>query len=450
MTTHRRNLAAPIGLLAIALGIALSGRFLEWTIFPAGTIVGTDRREPLLLLCRIAIVFVGLYMVVRRPRLTTVHLVVAAIGIAVGAFAGALLLQVAYVPPPITSGWKAFAPAKEWNQLGYRGHPISYVDDDYTVLLLGDSQVEAMAIPYDDMPERRLESYLATTGEKVRVFSIGAGGYGQDQELLALERYLAKYRADLVVLWQTPGNDIWNNLFKTHMSGNNPKPTYWLDDAGHLAGPNEGLGQPLANSPIVAGAIWQRVFGLPWQDKRWERRLPQPYTPLDKADGPIHREWQERWDKNIGRMRDENLDTEKSHLAVGLRPRSPRMQYALDLTRALTRRLQELVASHGGKLVTFQVDTDDSIPKADGIYLLNGKYYRVSKDQYEANWAYVNAGFDTELVRTTVKDWRVGPEDGHLNARADDQVMRDLSERLKPRIAAARSAHSRMRKGDSE
>ena len=66
-----------------------------------------------------------------------------------------------------------------------------------------------------------------------------------DQEYLAIEQYLAQYRADLVVLWQTPANDIWNNVFNTHMASRNPKPTFWLDEARHLQGPSERLGEPL-------------------------------------------------------------------------------------------------------------------------------------------------------------------------------------------------------------
>jgi hypothetical protein len=440
MTARQRtNLVVPIGGLLVLAGLVVSGAFLESTIFPAGTIVGTERRAPALALCRLVLVALGTYLIVRKPRVTTVHLAAAAIGGAVAVVVSVVLLQIAYVPPPVVAGWRAFAPPSEQNQLGYRGQAIAYSDDDRVVLLLGDSQVEAMALAFDAMPERRLEAELGASGLKTRVFSIGAGGYGQDQQLLALQEYLSRYRADLVILWQTPGNDLWNNVFKTHMASHNPKPTFWLDRAGQLCGPSEGLGQPLADSPIVAVSVWQRVFGLPWRDKSWERGLPTAYAAADRSDGPVQRAWQERWDHNTGRMRDENLDTEKSHLAVALTPRSERMQYALDLTRALTKRIEDVVVAQGGRLVLFQVAADDSLPETDGTYALNGKFYRVSRQQYEANWQYVNDGFDLERVRTTVKDWRVGPEDGHLNTLATAQVISDLGRRLAPRLTATKS-----------
>ncbi|MGB2713793.1 MAG: hypothetical protein WBC51_06415 [Vicinamibacterales bacterium] len=435
--TRRRSLAAPLAVLFIGVGILFSGSLLEWVIFPSGTIVGTARRELALNIVRGLAIAGGLYLALRRPRLTVIHLAAAALGAAFAAILGALVLQVGYNPPPLASGWKAFAPSHEWNELGFRGRRITYTPEDYVVLLLGDSQVEATAVRLDEMPEQRLEAHLKSVGRSARVFSVGAGAYGQDQELLALQQYFTKYRADLVILWQTPVNDIWNNVFKTHMASRNPKPTFWLDASQNLCGPSEQLGQPLANSPIVVVSMWQRLFGLPWRDKSWENALPEPYTPLSSYDGSVRTEWQERWKTNAGRMRDENLATEKSHLAVALSPRSKRMQYGIDLTHALVRRINEVVNAQGGKLVIFQVENEELVPQGEDVYALNGKYYRVSRRQYYGNWSAVNQGFDTVTVPVTVRDWRVGPTDAHLNAQATNQVMRDLAVQLGARISEA-------------
>jgi hypothetical protein len=429
----RKSLALYLGIALVAAGVVLSATTLERTIFPEGTIVGTSRRATALWIFRMLLIGLGAYHLIRRPRVTIIHLSAFALMGGVTAALGALFLQFLYVPPPIVCGWRSFAPAAEQNELGFRGRVLKYSKDDYVIVLLGDSNVEAMALAFDSMPERFLESGLNSLGKKVKVFSVGTGGYGQDQELLALEEYFRKYRADLVVLWRTPGNDVWNNVFNTHMANRNPKPTFWLD-AGSLRGPSETLGQPLADSRIVVFAMWQRIFSLPRRDKTWEDRLPKPYAPLDHYDGPVNMGWQERWDVNRGRMRDENLATEKSHMAVMLAPRSKRMEYGLDLTRALTRRIEQAVAAQNGKLVLFDVDTHSFASDEDEIFALNGKYYRFSKRQFEVNWSDVSRGFDTEVIPVTVNDWRVGPEDGHLNRQATDQVMRDLARRLQNRI----------------
>ena len=430
--SNRRSFAVPIACLLIALALLSSGALLEWAFFPAGTIVGTARREVVLDSFRILILAAGVYLLLRKPRITVVELLATVVVSLIFGLAGAMLLQVAYVPPPVVSGWKSFVAATEQNQLGFRGRQFDYKPNDYVILLLGDSQVEATALAFDAMPERLLERYLGSAN--IKVFSVGAGGYGQDQQLLALQEYFATYRANLVVLWQTPGNDVWNNVFRTHMGNRNTKPTFWIDESGDLCGPTESLLQPLANSRVVVASLWQLAFGLPWQDKRWERELPTPYVPLDQYTGTVRTEWQERWDTNLGRMRDENLDTEKSHMAVLLTPRSKRMQYGLDLTRALMQRIRELASAKGAGLIILQVDDHTITPEKDGVYVLNGKYYRVSNRQYLSNWDYVNTGFDVEVIPVTAKDWRVGPEDGHLNTQATDQVMSDLAERLRPKI----------------
>jgi len=430
--SNRRSFAVPLACCLIALALLSSGAILEWAFFPAGTIVGTTRRAALLGLFRFLLLAGGIFLLLKRPRVTLVELSAFAVVTLACAVAAAILLQVAYVPPTLASGWKSSVAPAEQNQLGFRGRRFDYKPSDYVIVLLGDSQVEATALPFDAMPERLLERHLGSAN--IKIFSVGTGGYGQDQQLLALQEYFATYRANLVVLWETPENDVWNNVFRTHMHNQNTKPTFWIDESGKLYGPTESLLQPLANSRVVVANLWQLAFALPWQDRRWERHLPTAYAPLDQYTGTVRSEWQERWETNLGRMRDENLATEKSHLAVMLTPRSPRMQYGLDLTRALLQRIRELVTANGAAFIVIQADDHTIAADKDGVYVLNGKYYRVSQRQYTSNWDYVNAGFDARVIPVTVPDWRVGPEDGHLNMPATDQVMSDLAEWLRPKI----------------
>jgi hypothetical protein len=438
MPASRRSFAVHLGIVCLVSAILLSQPVLEAALFPPGTIgisqIASSKRAAVVLACQVSVLALGVYLLSMRPRITIVHLTALTVGAGGAAVVATALLQTTYRPPPIVSGWRAFAPPSERNQLGFRGRPIVYGPDDYVVVLLGDSQVEAMALSFNAMPERILESHLDIAGRRTRVFSLGAGAYGNDQELLVLQQYFQKYRADLVVLWETPANDIWNNIFNIHMASRNPKPTFWLDASGALQGPAEALEQPLANSPIVLVALFQRAFGLPWRERRWDRRLPEPYRPLDRYDGPVRAEWQERWKTNLGRMRDEELDTEMSGLAMLFTPRSKRMQYGLDLTRALLHRIEELVGANGGRLVILHDDTEPNAADGEEVYVLNGKYYRTSRRQFRENLAYVNNGFDFEVVPVTVPDWRVSAEDAHLNRNATEQVMIDLANRLRSGI----------------
>jgi hypothetical protein len=121
------------------------------------------------------------------------------------------------------------------------------------------------------------------------------------------------------------------------------------------------------------------------------------------------------------------------------------MQYGLDLTHALIERIQALVSDHHGQLVVFYTDTHDFDSESDQVYGLNGKFYRVSKRQFQTNWRDVNSGFATEAIPVTLQDWRVSPEDGHLNTHATDVVMSELAERLRPRIGGRAYADTNAR-----
>ena len=173
-------------------------------------------------------------MVVASPAKRTVFIAITflfVLGIPVLVVEG--LLRVLNLASPVVSGVRAAQQERyrlQCNQLGSRGVPIQYSAGDYVVLLIGDSQVEAAACSYYWLPERRLEHHLSAT-RPVRVFSLGAGGWGQDQQLLALREYYQRFRADLVIAWQTPDNDLWNNTFPSmDPDGHQPKPTYWLEN----------------------------------------------------------------------------------------------------------------------------------------------------------------------------------------------------------------------------
>jgi hypothetical protein len=169
------------------------------------------------------------------------------------------------------------------------------------------------------------------------------------------------------------------------------------------------------------------------RDKEWERRLPPAYRPLDHYAGTVNTEWQERWATNRGRIQDENLANEKSHMAITLAPLSERTKYGLDLTRGLLKRMEDVTDSHMAKLVVFQADAG-GLPEQDEMHVLNGKYYLVSKKQFVANWRYINQGFQTEIIPVTVDDWRVSPDDAHLNQHANEQVMAALANRVSGQI----------------
>jgi hypothetical protein len=340
---------------------------------------------------------------------------------------------------PVVSGWRApqaQALPAEHNQLGFRGVPIEYADDDFVVLLVGDSQVQAEACSYFWLPERRLEYHLSGK-KRARVFSIGAYGWGQDQQLLAMREYYKTFRADLVIVWLTPGNDLWNNTFPTgDIEGRQPKPTYWLE-SGTLRGPTSLIGE-VVSPPLRLLTAYERAF-VSW-DQNWERRLPTAYVPLTSYTGPVKQTWQVMWDRKQGNISRDNMASEKSHQTIYLTPRSPRTQYSIDLTHRLLEEMSREATAHDGRFMTFRVDPPNAevdIGKdEEAVFVLNGRYYRVSNRQKSATIADINRGFDSYELSVPTYEWRVSPSDGHLNEHAVDEVMQQLANVVLGLIAA--------------
>jgi hypothetical protein len=336
----------------------------------------------------------------------------------------------------LRAGWKFFSD-RYLNELGYRGKPIHYTDRDIVIVLLGDSQVESIACPPGEMPEQFLESYLDQFDARYKVFTVGSGGYGNDQEHLALKEYFQKYRADAVVLWETFDNDIMDNVFPTSWPKDGSiKPTYWLDH-GILKGPNYQL-EELISKPARTkiGVLLNRLLRPRDLDESWERYLPAPYQPLTHYEGSFVTDWDSSDPTNKNPyLKYENLKNEKNHFSVQLYPRSERMQYGLDLTRNLFGLISDLARKHNSSFFIFYpIPPDDQLQlkneKVDDVIVhkRGGLFYRTSFRQTVANQLYVNKDFTTFAIPILLEAWRA--DFRHLNCAANDQVMHDLAGKI--------------------
>jgi hypothetical protein len=288
------------------------------------------------------------------------------------------------------------------------------------------------------MPERRLEHYLRElSGLPVRVFSVGASGYGQDQELLALRRYLRRFRADRVVAWLTLNNDVKDNTWPTFSTiDGRPKPTFWLEQ-GRLAGPDHMTAE-LVGSPIRLVALIDLARRRS-PDAEWAaRHLPPPYEPLSesavaRSGETVRDDWQTLADQGL--MSAYSLAIEKNDRALRLAPASERTRYGIALTRELLRAMREVSESAGARFTLFAVDKGDKGEEMDGIYRLGGSYYRASSEQFWENVGEITDGFDYHLLPIIEPLWQAGKLDHHLNEHATDDVMRELAARLAPGLA---------------
>lgn len=247
--------------------------------------------------------------------------------------------------------WKAsWAPLNSW---GFRG-PEPDPGAATRLLLLGDSQVEAVSIhDHHGAPGPQLERHLRGRGVDARVVSMAAAGWGTDQQLLALQHYFARLRPHAVLLFYTFENDIIDNLFVRGPGG--PKPTFRLDSVGRLVPPDAALWLPPGATPRYGlRALLRRALGpAPPGDPQWDRTMPGP-TPATRGAGV-------QLDLFLRGLYGfatpvELADLEQGRVSWALfrDPMPPRIRHGFALQRALLARMRDYCASRRVPLYIFK------------------------------------------------------------------------------------------------
>ena len=319
-----------------------------------------------------------------------------------------LMLHIIYSPHKIASGWSWHnSPVRNLsiykndvpNELGFRGQPIKYEKDDYVVLLLGDSQVEAATSPSEKMPEKQLQKYLtAQMNRSVKVFTLGAAGYGQDQELIALENYYKKYRADLVLVWATPVNDFWENAFpdrRIRKFAGHIKPTFKLVN-NVLQGPyfesdfvhdkydySELLHLIMMSIPrLGVGPIEQNIL------RKWLQDLPPPHAKIsNESCNNLQQIGDKEFDVSkikpeanyILITREDFIDS-RSHYSPFAVNRSPRDNYLVNITGKLYERINDTASKNHSQFRVFYPDRFEF----DRLYLNHVKCVQYGSDRSTA------------------------------------------------------------------
>lgn len=347
------------------------------------------------------------------------------------------------IPKPVYSGWKGSPQIvnKELNQLGFRGQSISYSDSDFVVLLLGDSQVEAGYLSFDSIPEQILQRQLRKVNKNVKVFSIGGSGYGQDQELIALTKYFSMFRANIVLLWFTSCNDLWNNMFPTHWPNQNGayKPTYILKN-NTLEGPFQPDGSQV-NSSIKLLALVQRYSLIHFGDRKWSKYLP-PSSPPPFARNlnitQMSNSLNDLIEKKIGPYWGDSIEIEKSHLLIYTEPITKRIDYSIKLTKLLVKEIKFLCELNNSKFLPFfyenvEFNLLNKNYKRFCSYLIKDRYIKLSTDQFSKNInnifnpiIYYKAFFETDSCFMI--------NDNHLKKEYIDSLMFGLTNFMQGKV----------------
>ena len=337
------------------------------------------------------------------------------------------------------------------NQLGLRGSPIEYSENDFVVVLLGDSQVEAGTQPADKLPEALLRKALEEkSGQRnVKVFSIASAGWGTDQELVWLKKYFENYRADLVVNWLTPVNDYWENTFidrSVTPEAGKLKPTY------HVNGTNElefampfTLNWKLKNLVLLAAgrAFKGNKYTLEqYYLDAWQGTLPSPRSGVaTKVACPSHEVDEKalissymQGSRAYTLLTDEDVGHGRSHFSPFLQYSSPRDTYAVKVTHRLLEETAETARKHGAQFFMYHAyrhDLDAAFKEIKCIKTLNGQYFPFNGSDW---MRYLKASPLAAQLLTANVDAKhtltAGPNDWHFNEEGNRKAMEALAARI--------------------
>jgi hypothetical protein len=117
-----------------------------------------------------------------------------------------------------------------------REHSLNKKEGTFRILLLGDSFMEALQVPFDKSFPNLLQDRLVESSHRsVEIINCAVSGWGTDDQLEYLEQYGLKLQPDLILVGMTIHNDVFDNLeekFHTFANGKLlAKPRYempWL------------------------------------------------------------------------------------------------------------------------------------------------------------------------------------------------------------------------------
>ncbi|MBI3316165.1 MAG: SGNH/GDSL hydrolase family protein [Candidatus Omnitrophica bacterium] len=192
------------------------------------------------------------------------------------------------------------------------------------VLLLGDSILDCneSGQPYSESLAAMLAGEL---GSGYEVINISAGGWGNDQEYLAYRHLGRKYSPDIVLLFFTPANDIFNNVSRKAIFQDRGKPYFELEH-GKL---------------VLNDRAFQKKTGflLQWLNK----------TQLGTRVNLLFQKFKKRVEANV-------LESEpNSHLLTFLDPWPKKIEQGWEITRAILLEMRKDAESDSAKFAVVYV-----------------------------------------------------------------------------------------------
>ena len=106
-----------------------------------------------------------------------------------------------------------FTNTVSYNSFGFRDseHSQQKPAGVFRIAVLGDSYMEGGQVPLDSVFSKVLERIIQDEGYNCETLNFGVSGYGTDQELVLLKKYVLQFDPNLVIL-SFSKNDVGNNI----------------------------------------------------------------------------------------------------------------------------------------------------------------------------------------------------------------------------------------------
>ena len=378
-------------------------------------------------------------------------------------------LQIVDYPPAPQAGWRwdqspyrgdMNASDQQVNQLGLRGSKIEYSEQDFVVVLLGDSQVEAGTQTADKLPEAVLQRALQekTGQQNIKVFSIASAGWGNDQQLIWLKKYVETYRADLVVNWLTPVNDYWENTFidrNTTLEAGKLKPSFAVTEADELVDAMPAtLDWKLKNLLVLAAARILRgdKYTLEqYQLYAWMKTLPSPVAEgAPKAECPANEIGMNslvgaytQGNRAYTLVTEENVGNGRSHFSPFLATNSPRDLYSIKLTHRILAEVEKTAKAHQAQFFLYHPyrhELDAAFREIKCLKSPGGQTWAFDGSDW---MRYLKASpLAGQLLTANIEAPHVltsGPNDWHFNEEGNRLAMQALAAKILERTSLAKS-----------
>ena len=238
----------------------------------------------------------------------------------------------------------------------------------FLILTVGDSMLACnpkSGIPFEATIPGALGEEI---GERYEVYNLAAGGWGNDQELIAYQNYNPE-RFDLVLLFFTPANDLYNNSTNKGIGQNLNKPYFSVkDDALFL--------NPLVSNELN---IFQKLFTSTEIGKRYLLMIGKGVE--DVFNFPAFD------NKSATKYEHERF----SHIAANFKPMLPRYRDSWEITKKIILKFKNEAEKNHSKFAIIYLPTGvrnllnpiDNFPTGCIGYTEGGEDIQVSHHNYD-------------------------------------------------------------------